>query len=90
MKLQQILAKHLGDKYVQNGVTVVDFEDQGDKVTAVLHDGTRVEGDVLIGADGIHSKVRRQLFGQTDPTYSDYTCYTGIADFVPADIETVG
>lgn len=90
MKLQQILAKHLGESYVQNGASVVDFEDSGDKVTAILHDGTRVEGDVLIGADGIYSKVRRQLFGQVDPTYSDYTCYTGIADFTPADIDTVG
>lgn len=25
-----------------------------------------------------------------EATYSDYTCYTGIADFVPADIDTVG
>lgn len=30
------------------------------------------------------------MFGYTEPTYSGYTCYTGIADFVPADIDTVG
>ncbi|CAL5436169.1 unnamed protein product [Camellia sinensis] len=34
--------------------------------------------------------VRKFLFGFTEATYSSYTCYTGIADFVPADIETVG
>ncbi|GMP26713.1 hypothetical protein CsSME_00004829 [Camellia sinensis var. sinensis] len=33
--------------------------------------------------------VRKFLFGFTEATYSSYTCYTGIADFVPADIETV-
>lgn len=34
--------------------------------------------------------MRKQLFGLTEAVYSGYTCYTGIADFVPADIETVG
>jgi len=35
-------------------------------------------------------QVRRNLFGHSEAVYSGYTCYTGIADFVPADIETVG
>ena len=35
-------------------------------------------------------QVRKNLFGQKDASYSGYTCYTGIADFVPADIESVG
>jgi len=34
--------------------------------------------------------VRKNLFGPKEAVYSGYTCYTGIADFVPADIETVG
>jgi zeaxanthin epoxidase len=34
--------------------------------------------------------VRKTLFGHSDATYSGYTCYTGIADFVPPDIDTVG
>lgn len=34
--------------------------------------------------------MRKSLFGPKEATYSGYTCYTGIADFVPADIETVG
>ncbi|KAK2657477.1 hypothetical protein Ddye_010529 [Dipteronia dyeriana] len=90
MTLQQILARAVGDDIILNGSNVVDFEDQGDKVTAVLEDGQRYEGDLLVGADGIWSKVRKNLFGPKDATYSDYTCYTGIADYVPADIETVG
>lgn len=38
----------------------------------------------------LYKQVRTNLFGPKDATYSGYTCYTGIADFVPADIETVG
>ena len=35
-------------------------------------------------------QVRTKLLGPCDATYSGYTCYTGIADFIPPDIETVG
>ena len=35
-------------------------------------------------------QVRDILLGPTVPTYSDYTCYTGICDFTPPDIDTVG
>ncbi|XP_059623888.1 zeaxanthin epoxidase, chloroplastic [Cornus florida] len=90
MTLQQILAHAVGEDVIMNDSNVVNFEEDGDKVTAILENGQRYEGDLLIGADGIWSKVRKNLFGYTEPTYSGYTCYTGIADFVPADIKTVG
>jgi len=90
MKLQEILSGALGHEYIQNGCNVVDFVDDGRKVKVMLEDGRTFEGDVLVGADGIRSKVRTKLLGETSTVYSDYTCYTGIADFVPADIDTVG
>jgi hypothetical protein len=34
--------------------------------------------------------VRKKLFGHLEATYSGYSCYTGVADFVPPDIDTVG
>lgn len=90
MTLQQILARAVGDDIVMNDSNVVSFEDNGDKVTVVLENGQRYEGDLLVGADGIWSKVRKNLFGPKEASYSGYTCYTGIADFVPADIDSVG
>ncbi|CAO2042473.1 unnamed protein product [Urochloa humidicola] len=90
MTLQQILARAVGEDAILNGSHVVDFIDDGSKVTAILEDGRRFEGDLLVGADGIWSKVRKTLFGHSEATYSGYTCYTGIADFVPPDIDTVG
>jgi zeaxanthin epoxidase len=35
-------------------------------------------------------QVRRKLIGESQPNYSQYTCYTGISDFTPPDIDTVG
>ncbi|XP_077214279.1 zeaxanthin epoxidase, chloroplastic-like [Tasmannia lanceolata] len=90
MTLQQILAQAVGEDVIMNASNVVDFEDDGNKVTVKLENGQCFEGDLLVGADGIWSKVRTNLFGPKEATYADYTCYTGIADFVPPDIETVG
>ncbi|KAL8473206.1 hypothetical protein ACS0TY_029473 [Phlomoides rotata] len=90
MTLQQILAEAVGSDIIMNESNVVDFNDDGEKVTVKLEDGQSFEGDLLVGADGIRSKVRKNLFGPSEAVYSGYTCYTGIADFVPADIETVG
>ncbi|KAL8038401.1 hypothetical protein ABFX02_11G104100 [Erythranthe guttata] len=90
MTLQQILARAVGSDIILNESNVVDFVDNGQKVIAKLDNGKCYEGDVLVGADGIWSKVRTNLFGPTEAEYSGYTCYTGIADFIPADIATVG
>ncbi|GFQ07144.1 zeaxanthin epoxidase chloroplastic [Phtheirospermum japonicum] len=90
MTLQQILARAVGSDIIMNESNVVDFNDDGEKVTVRLENGQSFEGDLLVGADGIWSKVRKNLFGLTEAVYSGYTCYTGICDFVPADIETVG
>ncbi|RYR28599.1 hypothetical protein Ahy_B01g052743 isoform B [Arachis hypogaea] len=90
MTLQQILARAVGEDVIMNESNVVNFVDDGSKVTVELENGQKYEGDLLVGADGIWSKVRKQLFGPKEAVYSGYTCYTGIADFVPADIESVG
>ncbi|GER30888.1 Zeaxanthin epoxidase [Striga asiatica] len=90
MTLQQILARAVGSDTIMNESNVVDFNDDGQKVSVKLENGQCFEGDLLVGADGIWSKVRKNLFGQTEAVYSGYTCYTGICDFVPADIKTVG
>ncbi|KAL5726378.1 zeaxanthin epoxidase [Ranunculus cassubicifolius] len=90
LTLQQILADAVGEDIIINGSNVVNFEDGGDKVTVILENGQRYEGDLLVGADGIRSKVRKNLFGPSEPSYSGYTCYSGLVDYIPPDIDTVG
>ncbi|XP_043693353.1 zeaxanthin epoxidase, chloroplastic-like [Telopea speciosissima] len=90
MTLQDILMDAVGSDIVYNRSNVVDIIEEPDKVTVVLEDGRRFEGDLLVGADGIWSKVRSKLFGWKEAKYSNYTCYSGLLDYVPPYNDTVG
>jgi salicylate hydroxylase len=49
---------------------VLGFEENEDRVELQLSDGSRVSGDLLIGADGIKSAIRDQIFGADRASYS--------------------
>lgn len=49
---------------------VVGFHETGDGVTLALADGSTASGDLLIGADGLKSAVRAQMFGAAPATYT--------------------
>jgi salicylate hydroxylase len=41
-------------------------------------DGTEIEADVIVGADGIHSAVRASLFGPDAPQFTGRICYRSV------------
>jgi salicylate hydroxylase len=49
---------------------VVGFFERDDAVELRFEGGSPVHGDMLIGADGLKSVVRAQLFGNVPPTYT--------------------
>ena len=53
-----------------------------DGVTVTLASGRVVAGDVLVGADGIHSVVRAQMLGKEQPRFTGQVAWRGT---VPAD-----
>lgn len=62
------------------GSPVVGFEAGVSDVTAILADGRRESGDVLIGADGVASAIRRQLHpDEGPPRVSGYSALRGVA-----------
>ena len=67
---------------VRLGLNVVRIENQTDGAVAVLQDGERLEGDVLVGCDGVRSFVREQLFGPEAPRFTGQVAWRGV---VPAD-----
>lgn len=60
---------------------VLGFEQDASGVTLQLEDGS-VRGDVLIGTDGVHSKIRQGLFGQDQPAFTGLMAWRGV---IPMD-----
>jgi 2-polyprenyl-6-methoxyphenol hydroxylase-like FAD-dependent oxidoreductase len=52
---------------VRLGVAVTALDDQGDRVVVTLADGTTETADLVIGADGIRSNVRKMIGIDVDP-----------------------
>jgi salicylate hydroxylase len=64
--LVQILADALPPGIVVFGKKVVGFRQTNREVEVDLDTGERVRGDVLVGADGIHSAIREQMRGREE------------------------
>jgi 2-polyprenyl-6-methoxyphenol hydroxylase-like FAD-dependent oxidoreductase len=64
----------------RSGMPLARFEQTARCVTGVFADGSRAEGDILIGADGIHSTVRRQLIPELKPRYAGYVSWRGTVE----------
>ena len=53
------------------------FEQDADGVTLLLESGA-ARGDVLIGADGVHSQIRQGLFGADRPQFTGLMAWRGV------------
>jgi len=56
----------------------VGFEQTEDAITVKFSDKPSVTADVLIGADGVHSRVRRQMYGEMPPRFTDAIAWRGL------------
>ncbi|MEU8121046.1 flavin-dependent oxidoreductase [Spirillospora sp. NPDC049024] len=65
--LHRAVVERLGADAVRTGHRLVGFEQDAGAVTARFADGSRARADVLVGADGIHSRVRSILFPDEGP-----------------------
>ncbi|MFY1577069.1 FAD-dependent monooxygenase [Verrucosispora sp. WMMD703] len=74
-ELHQALLAAAGDPPVRLGATARRFRVTGDHVRVDFHEGQTAEGDLLIGADGFHSAVRRQIAGLERPREPGYVCW---------------
>ena len=81
--LQHILQHALPQSSIHLGHTLIDQQQRGDRMIAKFANGDSTEADFLIGADGIHSRVRAQFINDGDPVYRGYTVWRGISPIVP-------
>ncbi len=78
-ELSRILAEALPPEVLRCGVQVRRIEEHAAGIRLHL-DGEVVEGELLVGADGIHSQVRDHLWGPQPLRYSGATCWRGISE----------
>ncbi|SEG87220.1 FAD-dependent monooxygenase [Marinobacterium lutimaris] len=69
---------HLKPGTVQFGKKLSGVEDSGDDVLLSFEDGTTARADIVVGADGINSKIREVLLGPEDPTYSGWVAHRAL------------
>jgi salicylate hydroxylase len=56
------------------------FEQDDNGVTLRFAGGPFARGDALIGADGVHSKIRQALFGKDQPEFTGLMAWRGVID----------
>ncbi|KZN15471.1 FAD-dependent urate hydroxylase HpxO [Marinomonas sp. TW1] len=79
--LQSQMIDWWGKEKIQFGKRIESVEQSANGVTAYFTDGTQVSGDVMIAADGTHSKVRAHVLGyDTERRYAGYVNWNGLVD----------
>ena len=63
---------------VQLDSTIDRYEQQGTAITATTVRGERHQGDVLVGADGLHSRVRQQMLNDGAPQPTAHLAYRAL------------
>jgi salicylate hydroxylase len=80
--LQRILGGALGGARLHLGHRLVNLVDDADAIGLEFADGRFAKADLVIGADGVRSVVRRFVTGGEDAVYSGTSAFRGI---VPVD-----
>jgi 6-hydroxynicotinate 3-monooxygenase len=88
----EVLTEAVTPGTIEFGKRMVTLEERGRVVRVGFEDGTSVEADIVIGADGINSMAREVLLGREFPKYSGYVAHRSIipasllGDLEPADL----
>lgn len=75
-----LLQQSLGGMPIRHGVSVEGLCDMDDGVDVQFTDGSQASFDLVIGSDGIHSRVRQLLFGSLPEYDTGWGCYVWWGD----------
>jgi FAD-dependent urate hydroxylase len=76
--LQAILVDAVGADNLHLGANCIGVEQNTSAATVYFADGREATGDVVVGADGIHSVILRAIAGDVAPRYSGIANWVGI------------
>ena len=80
--LAALLAAALPPERAHAGHRLAGIEEKDGRAIARFENGVSAEADVLVGADGIHSRVRALTFGPDAPRFTGCAAWRGL---VPAE-----
>jgi 2-polyprenyl-6-methoxyphenol hydroxylase-like FAD-dependent oxidoreductase len=78
--LYRAMRQALPAVHLHTGETLSDFLMEGEQVVAQFESGRNERADLLIGADGIRSTLRRRLLPEIVPAYAGYVAWRGLVD----------
>ncbi|ADY30398.1 Zeaxanthin epoxidase [Cellulophaga lytica DSM 7489] len=85
-ELQKVLANNVASSNISWGKGLKSYTETKEGVELQFLDATTTIANYLIGADGINSVVRKQLFPKSKIRYSGQTCWRGVTNFkLPED-----
>lgn len=70
-------ARRLGVRLV-TGFRAAAIAEADGEVTITAEDGRKAHAQLLVGADGVHSRVRRALFTEAPPIFSGYVAWRAL------------
>ncbi len=80
--LAELLGNSVPAERLHVGYKLVDLTQKGERAVARFENGASIEADLVVGADGIHSRVRHLLFGPEKPRFTGCVAWRGL---VPAE-----
>jgi salicylate hydroxylase len=70
--------KHCENVEINLGCAIADFDQDGKGVAVHTTDGRQVQGDALVGADGLWSRVRQQLLSDGPPRVTGHVAHRAL------------
>ncbi|MGC4020903.1 MAG: FAD-dependent monooxygenase [Cyclobacteriaceae bacterium] len=80
-RLQKVLLSEIDSSKVKLNRKLITVSQHNQKIELHFEDGSSSEADFVIGADGIKSLVRKNIFGEILLRYSNQTCWRGMTNF---------
>ncbi|QDG54657.1 FAD-dependent oxidoreductase [Persicimonas caeni] len=84
--LLEMLAEGLESTSIVFGKGCVSVDADGARPAAHFEDGSSATADLIVGADGLWSRVRASIWGEEPPRYSGEYCFRGLAYGVDTDV----